>query len=387
MPPCEGGYKEFRIGDLFDVDNTWIYGKNKQYITRYKSQTQKSIAVISGITINNGVNYYTEDKLSDNEIFSDCLTISTRGEYSGTVTYHDGKFALANNILVMVTPNWSKEAKLYLASVISKLGYGGYSGYPKKETLAKDFVCLPTTSTGDIDFQFMESRMRELEEERMRELEAYLTAAGFADCSLSPTEEEALRKFSNGEVKFTSYRIGDHFKKLALGIHKKFNKSTDVSKESTAEFNIPLVNAKHGNNGIMYYGKECDYDTAEMTIDIVNDGAISTGDVYAQPQKTGVLYNAYLVKCISHEMDSNSIFYFSTAIGKSIKLKYGYDKKASWERVQNDSMILPTTSNGEIDYDFMGTYISAIKKQIIQQLKDFIAKEHATYQQVIEKTK
>ena len=85
-----------------------------------------------------------------------------------------------------------------------------------------------------------------------------------------------------------AFVIGDLFEKLQLDIkNKNFNKALDVSEERNEEFNLPLVNAKHGNNGIMYYGREEDFDTAEMTIGIVQNGAIATGDVYAQPQKTG----------------------------------------------------------------------------------------------------
>lgn len=97
--------------------------------------------------------------------------------------------------------------------------------------------------------------------------------------------------------KWKEFIIGDLFEKLQLDIkNENFNKALDVSEEQNEEFNLPLVNAKHGNNGIMYYGRESDFDVAEMTIDIVQNGAIATGDVYAQPQKTGVLWDAYLVK-------------------------------------------------------------------------------------------
>ena len=64
--------------------------------------------------------------------------------------------------------------------------------------------------------------------------------------------------------------IGDLFEKLQLDVKKEdFSKTFDASEERTEEFNLPLVNAKHGNNGIMYYGREADFETAEMTIDIV----------------------------------------------------------------------------------------------------------------------
>ena len=155
-------FKEFCLGDLFDVENTWIYGKNKNYITRYDKPSINSVAVISGITTNNGVNYYTNDKLPENEIFKDCLTISTRGEYSGTVTYHSGKFVLANNILVMPMPNWSNRAQLFIATAINALNYGGYSNYPKKETLKNDKILLPTLGD-EIDYKFMNDFIKAIE--------------------------------------------------------------------------------------------------------------------------------------------------------------------------------------------------------------------------------
>ena len=126
-----------------------------------------SVAVISGITTNNGVNYYTNDKLPENEIFKECLTISTRGEYSGTVTYHSEKFVLANNILAMPMPNWSKRAQLFIATAINTLNYGGYSNYPKKETLKQEKVILPTKGN-KIDFLFMENFIEELNENMLK---------------------------------------------------------------------------------------------------------------------------------------------------------------------------------------------------------------------------
>ena len=48
-------------------------------------------------------------------------------------------------------------------------------------------------------------------------------------------------------------------------LNPNFNKKWDVSTEPSDEFNLPLVNAKHFNNGIMYYGRDKDFQSAEMT--------------------------------------------------------------------------------------------------------------------------
>ncbi|MCI7501048.1 MAG: restriction endonuclease subunit S [Campylobacter sp.] len=258
----------------------------------------------------------------------------------------------------------------------------GYENMCSWEKIKNHKIQLPITANGEIDFDFMESFIAELEAERVRELEAYLKATGLSDTTLSSDEYNALNTW-NSRI-WQEFKIGDLFEKLNLGFKKsKFEKDKDVSKIKNIEFQIPLVNAKDGDNGIMYYGKKQDFDTATMTIDIVNDGAVSTGNVYPQPQETGVLYNAYLIKS-KFDISKNLLFFFATTIQKSIKLKFSYELKASWERVKNENIKLPITANGEIDFDFMENFIKAIQKLIIKDLVIWSQKKIEATKQVVE---
>ena len=254
-------------------------------------------------------------------------------------------------------------------SIKDKFGYENKAGWEK---VKKEFIQLPTKD-GKIDFEFMDACIRELEEERIRELSAYLTVSGLDNYELSSEEKEALDKFDSplGEklqnVQWGECIIGDLFEKLTLKFKKStFNKATDISKTRTSEFNIPLINAKFGDNGIMYYGRKNDFETASMTIDIVNDGAISTASVYPQPQETGVLYNAYLIKPL-FDVNNQILYFLSTTIQKSIKEKFGYENKAGWEKVKKESIQLPT-KDGKIDFEFMELLISAVQKLVIKDV-------------------
>lgn len=149
-----------------------------------------------------------------------------------------------------------------------------------------------------------------------------------------------------------------------------FDKESDISKERTSEFNLPLVNAKDGNNGVMYYGREEDFESAELTIDIVNDGAVSTGNVYPQPQKTGVLYNAYLIKP-KFKASEKLLYFFTSAIQKSIKHKFGYENKAGWDKVKKEKIKLPI-KNGKIDFNFMERFIAELEAGHIAKLKAYL---------------
>ncbi len=348
---------------------------------------------------NNGIQgKIKKQKFEPNAPFT--ITATVIGNYK-YVKYQKEPYYCSQNINKL-TPKpifikWSEKIAIFLMTNIWRFVsmYDGQQGGYKLDDIKNHKIQLPITASGEINFDFMESfiaeleaeRVRELEAERVRELEAYLKATGLKDYELTQNEKDALAKFDEfskwGGVE-REFKIGDLFDKLSLKFLKSnFDKSNDISKIQTTEFSLPLVNAKDGDNGIMYYGRECDFESAEMTIDIVNDGAVSTGNVYAQPQKTGVLYNAYLIKS-NFNISKNLLLFFATTIQKSIKLKFSYELKASWERVKNESIKLPVTANGKIDFDFMENFIKAIQKLIIKDLVIWSQKKIEATKQVVE---
>jgi len=165
-----------------------------------------------------------------------------------------------------------------------------------------------------------------------------------------------MKKIDTSEWK--DFQVGALFEKLPLGIkNEKFNKTTDVSEFQTEEFNLPLVNAKHGNNGIMYYGRESDFDAEEMTLCIVQNGAIATGDVYAEPQRTGVLWDAYLVKLKENISSVNVLLFLACVLEKSIKDKFSYDDKCVWDKAKLLNVRLPVTPDGKPDWVFVEKFM------------------------------
>lgn len=376
LPTCEGGYKPFKIGELFDVKTP------KKKFNANEIQFGGQYPYVARGVGNNGIRGYVT---LDTQYLNEGNTLSF-GQDTATIFYQIEPYFTGDKIKVLHFKRGVLDAHLacFLITSMRKAfaNFSWGSSSFSEEVINNTLIYLPTTAAGDIDFAFIEERVRELEEERVRELEAYLKAAGFEDCTLSAAECEALSLLSSG-ISTKEFKISELFEKPVLGIRKKFNKKEDVSTTRTAVYNLPLVNAKHGNNGIMYYGKECDFDSVSMSIDIVGDGAISTGDVYPQPDKTGVLYNAYLIRPKQGPVNEPLIVYFAVAIQKAIKHKYGYDNKATWEKVQRESISLPVTADGAIDYAFMETAIRAMEKQCVARLKAAFAREHEAYMQVI----
>lgn len=242
-------------------------------------------------------------------------------------------------------------AQQFIATVIQSVSSKKYEFKEMctGKKLLQNTIKLPVDETGNPDFSYMESYMKNLE----------------LAVSSSLTDLQSAKKFDISRIIDTSnwklFKIEDLFEKLELKTLKKdFNKTFDVSEVKDNEFSLPLVNAKHFNNGIMYYGRESDFESSEMTIDIVKNGAIATGDVYAQPQKTGVLWDAYLIKPKAEVKSELVLFFLATTLEKAIKDKFSYDDKCIWPKVKKLSIPLPITEQNTPDYDYMEKYMCAI---------------------------
>lgn len=172
-------------------------------------------------------------------------------------------------------------------------------------------------------------------------------------------------------VKYKSFKIGDLYEKVRLG-KTKADKHSSTSTTRSEVYSLPLVNAKFGDNGIMFYGKEEHFDSAEMTIDIIQNGQIATGKVYPQPQKTGVLWDAYLIKAKKHKDTERTLIFIACAIEKAIRDRFDRDTKATWDRVKSESVMLPVREDNEIDIDYMESYVKVLQIVRLQPLRKYL---------------
>lgn len=363
---------------MFDVDNLWIYGKNKNWKNRCDTKTENNLPVISGITINNGVNYYTNDLPTKNDLFNDSLTISTRGEYSGTVTYHKGKFLLANNILVMEMPNLTRCQKLFIGSLINNLPYGGYNGYPRKETLKEDKILLPTKN-GEIDFEFMDAYISELEEERISELAAYLTVSGLDNYELSSEEKEAIENISL--IKWEEKDVTGQ-----EGIFNVKNTKNILSSEIIPNSgNTPYLCAGADNNSVSSYifYKESLKDKGNCIFIGGKTFVVSYQEVdfFSNDSHNLALY-------LKQKDKSNKItqLFLTTCIKKSLSHKYSWGDSISNKKIQKDKIMLPTKNN-EIDFSYMELLISAVKKLVIKDVVLYADNKISATKHIVENKK
>ncbi|GAA8646669.1 restriction endonuclease subunit S [Helicobacter pylori] len=389
---------EFKLGDLFEIYTGSLLSQ--------EDLAKGDIVRISVKSDNNGV-YGHFDTLKNKKArhFENFISVN----FFGNCFYHPYLASVEMKVHVLKLKNrtLTKRIGLFLANQLNKCFYGQFtygtqlsSSKLKHNNFKIQLPLKPNANTQtlkDIDFDFMEKFIAELEQCRLAELQAYLKATGLENTTLSGDEENALNLFNNSGggggntpcgLTWQSFRLGDLFEKMSARFLGKGDKFKATSKSITDTHNIPLVYCKKGNNGIMYWGKKGDFETYNNIISIIYNGVIATGLTYAHRDEVGILAESYFIKFKNGNPNFLCNLFIKTAIEKVLYPKYSRDNLATWaNKVENELIFLPTNQHGEIDFHFMSTLINALMKQTIQGVAQYCdAKIHATKEVISHET-
>lgn len=314
---------------------------------------------------NYGIADYVSIKEVENKLY-DGINITI--DMFGNVFLRDEPFICDDNILVLSNDK-SKEANLFLVAVLTATVAGKYSykNQFRLKSLDKTVLNLPVTSQGKPNWKMMEEAVEVRHEKVSNHLNSFKLTL---NQEFVPIPIETWKRFL----------IDDLFepKPARFKADRKFSKANDVSEVKDDEFSLPLTNAKHGDNGIMYYGRPDDWNAVEMSIDVVANGAIAVGDVYVQVQPTATIGDSFLMKLKNEYQkyeSENVLLFLATVLEKTIKHKFSYDHKSTWNRVRKEYILLPVTDENLIDWQYMEEFISSLRltsKEQVNKLSELI---------------
>ena len=240
------------------------------------------------------------------------------------------------------------------------------------ETFCNIIVTLPITSAGEIDFEFIESFICELEEERIRELAAYLTVTGLADATLTASEEASLLHFK--DLKWKEFNVTDIFT-----VRNTHNILSSEIVENSGE--IPYLCASTENNGISSY--------ISYNADFLEDGncIFIGGKTFVVSYQKDVFFsndshNLALYLKDADVTKSNQL-YLASCITKSLSHKYSWGNSISNAKIKNDKIMLPV-ENDMPDYKAMETFISAVQKLVIKDVVLYVDKRLSVVKTMID---
>lgn len=235
----------------------------------------------------------------------------------------------------------------------------------------KDETIQLPARNGEIDYEFMDRFIAELKARRIAELKAYLTITGLEDYTLTPEEEQAIKDFEAGNVKWGEYRLGDLFGEAIRG---KRLKSDDRISGS-----LPFVTAGEADTGISaFIGND---------VEVFQPNTI-TIDMFGSAKYRNYAYGAddHVAVVDTQSLPKHAVCFITSAIHKvanSGDFHYGrnfYAKDAA-------PLIMSLFDClGVPDYERMETFISAVQKLVIKDVVLYADREIEATLQVVSRS-
>ena len=237
-----------------------------------------------------------------------------------------------------------------------------------KGVLVRDFestfysivIDLPTYHD-EIAFDYMESYIRELEQERIRELDAYLKATGLNDYELTLDEKKLEENFFKSGGRFKKFKIGELF-----DIHPTKSYGYTNTKLFDSIGNTPVVVNSSKNNGI---GGRVNLAPTEKANTITFSDTTTAESIFVQDEMFIGYSHVQGLYPYKDEWSKRSLMYFATLFRKNaIQMKFDYANKFNRSKASDMFVLLPVNNLDQVAFDFMEHYIKAVEKICIRSI-------------------
>lgn len=323
-------WKEFKVGELFDVY------LSKDDIQPKHLQEGDTPLISSGKERNGIAAYITDDsaKLWD----ANTLTVDMFGKvfYQNTPYY-----CVSHGRVNILYPKADLDEKVlqFVASVIEQVSVNKYD-FTDMCTAGKiknDIILLPATPSGDPDWDYMESYMKEMEEKAKERLDRL----------------EEMRKQEKKKIDVSGwgeFKVGELFD-ATRGKSRRMQILEDGD--------IPLIAAARNNRGIAgTYNIDAEY---ENSITVSCNG-VGCGSTFYHSYPFSITGDAIVLE-EKQDMSDYIKQFIASIIDASFTNKYSYEEKCSADKAKNETILLPVTSAGDPDWAYMEQYMREMEEK------------------------
>lgn len=337
---------EFRIGDLFE------FHTSKKRFDANKVQVLEAgqYPYVVRTALNNGIKGFIDESP---EFLNDGNTISF-GQDTATMFYQKKPYFTGDKIKIMKAKfgKFNGRNAQFILPVMSKAFSSfswGSSSFKVSEL--KNVKCQLPVQNGNLHLDFMENFVAELEAQRTAELEAYLSAAGLKDYTLTADEERAFADFRQQQWR-------------RFNLHTLFGKATRgkrLKSDDRISGSLPFVTAGEADTGISAFIGNPVHRFKANTVTI---------DMFGSAKYRNYEYGADDHVAVVHtdELEKMAVLFITSAIHKAAYTGEFHYGRNFYAKDADDLMINLPVKDGEPDYAYMQTLISAVQKQVIKDV-------------------
>ena len=345
-------WKEFRIGDLFGKSIN-----SKPYHLNNLREAKKGIPYITRTSLNNGLQCIIEN---ENYIINPKNSISFGAE-NAEYFFQPSNYISGNKMYYYHRENTSEQSLKFITQCLNKgiqncgFGYGmGLTG--TRSDIRK--ILLPVSENGEPDFDFMENYIHELEQEKLSE---YKTYAQKQVCELSYQDIEPLE---NKEWK--DFYINEIF---------LIKSGKRLTKRDMKMGNRPFIGASSINNGITNFVSNINSTLDKNVLGVNYNGSV--GECFYH--KYDCIFSDDVKRFhLKYESDNQKLFLFMKTLILFQKVIFTYGYKFNENRMLQQKIMLPITSDGKPDYAYMEQYTKNLMLRKYCEYLDYKFKKSQT---------
>ena len=319
-------YKYFKFSDIF------AFKRGKRYVK--EQHLPGDIAYISSTAFNNGIDDFVSPPIKMT-IYKNKLTFSNSGS-RGILFYHDYEFVASDHVTVVWIKNkeLNKYIALFLKPIFEHLKYKyNFAREISDKRIINEIVYLPVNKEQNPDWEYMEYHIKSLE----------------TKITFNPVYTKNI--FSNKTLDIANWKIFK-IKDLFDVVGSKTTPKYDLEMVyGIGEY--PYITTRSTNNGVAGFYNHFTEKGNVITIDSATDGFVS----YQAMDFSASDHVELLIP--KFEFNKYIAMFIRTIIMKHL-YKYAYGRKFNQGRIKSTELLLPITSEGQPDWQFMENYIKSL---------------------------
>lgn len=332
-------WREFFFEDVLSIDS----GKRLT-----KADMQEGVRPFVGASdSNNGITFFTS---SVNEsLDSNVLGVNYNGSV-GFSFYHPYEALFSDDVKRvgwLDSKHNNRYTLLFLACIIhqqkNKYAYGyKFNG----QRMKRQKILLPIDSLGLPDWAFMEAYMRRQEQ-----------------LILKPTIEKLCKRLIINELlsgggkalgtKWSAFYFTEVFTTIQRG--KRLKKADHV------EGRTPYVSSTAINNGVdRFIGNSDSVRKFNDCLTLANSGSVG----YSFFHQYEFVASDHVTQLKREGLDKYAYLFMIPIINR-LSEKYSFNREINDERIKRERILLPVNENGDIDFEFMSSFMKQVESDIL----------------------
>ncbi len=355
-------WQEFNFIDVFNI-------KGGFYNKKPPLEENGTIPFLGAVDNNNGITeFYTFENIKRNsktgwgvnepierKIFpGNCICVTNNGSV-GYAYYQTHKFTCTHDVNPLYLKNRELTpsiAKFLIAAIEKQRVCFRYVRKWRPCRMVKSKILLPINSHGLIDYDFMESFIKDVEDQKIEEYRNYASKC-VMECLLK--ENQKIKKLKEKDWK--PFYVKDIFTFIQRG--KRLIKDNQKSGK------VPYVSSSAMNNGVdNYISNDSRVRKFEKCLSLANSGSV--GSCFYEPFE--FVASDHVTHLKNPERNKYQYLFEATLLNR-LSEKYNFNREINDERISTEVIMLPLDKNGNPDYEYMETYI---KKLMLSKYTEYL---------------